>query len=249
MWKLSALCQWRFLEVPKRPPLPPNSPAKYIKEKKVLLRERKRHTARRVASARYVDLSPDRGVPYPADGGGGYPSSPGLGVPHPVLGGTPFQVWTGGTPHPDLGWRYPPSPLQQDGVPPSQVWDGGTPDLSRPGMGSVPPPPIERMGYSPPSPKCEQTENITFPLPSDAGGKKMTAKSGDFLPQRVSGCATANTCKCFLIVSKRHLKNEELAPCKKIVLETYILFCVSTLMRFLFISSTSADVSHFFVLL
>ena len=40
--------------------------------KEVLLRERKRHTARRVASARYAGLSPD--------GGGG-------GVPHAGLDG------------------------------------------------------------------------------------------------------------------------------------------------------------------
>ena len=47
----------------------PHSPQ--MKEnKKVLLRERKRHNARRVASARYAALS---------NGGGG--------VPHPVLGG------------------------------------------------------------------------------------------------------------------------------------------------------------------
>ena len=41
--------------------------------KKVLLRERKRHTARRVGSAHYAALS--RGaVPRPGlDGGGGYP--------------------------------------------------------------------------------------------------------------------------------------------------------------------------------
>ena len=51
--------------------------------KKVLLRERKRHTSRRVASARYGDLSPD--------GGGG--------VPHPVLDGGRYPILlTGGTP-------------------------------------------------------------------------------------------------------------------------------------------------------
>ena len=48
--------------------------------KKVLLRERKRHTADRLASTRYADLSPDGGrvgVPHPVqDGGGGTPSSP-----------------------------------------------------------------------------------------------------------------------------------------------------------------------------
>ena len=41
----------------------------------------------------------------------------------------------------------------------------------RSGMGY---PPVKTWdGYSPPPPprKCEQTENITFPHPSDAGGK------------------------------------------------------------------------------
>ena len=53
-----------------------------IMNKKVLLRERKRHTARRVASTLYAALSNGRGVT---------PSSPGQGVPHPVMvvGGTP----------------------------------------------------------------------------------------------------------------------------------------------------------------
>ena len=47
--------------------------------KKVLLRKRKRHTVRRVASARYAALS---------NGGGG-------GVPHPDWG-YPIQSWLGG---------------------------------------------------------------------------------------------------------------------------------------------------------
>ena len=50
--------------------------------KKVPLRERKRHTTCGVASARYDDLSPD--------GGGGTLSSPN--------GGYPIQSWTGGYP-------------------------------------------------------------------------------------------------------------------------------------------------------
>ena len=70
--------------------------------KKVLLRKRKRHTARRVASARYAALS---------NGGGGVPH-PVLdrGITHPVLvRGVPHLVLAGGE---GLGW---------DGVtPPSQ---------------------------------------------------------------------------------------------------------------------------------
>ena len=45
--------------------------------KKVLLRERKRHTARRVASARFADLSPD-------GGGGGGGSDLRWGTPSPT---------------------------------------------------------------------------------------------------------------------------------------------------------------------
>ena len=65
--------------------------------KKVLLRERKRHIARRVASTRYAALSPD--------GGGGYP--------HLVLHRgtpTPIQFW----------WRVPP--IGWMGYPPSSGW-------------------------------------------------------------------------------------------------------------------------------
>ena len=99
-------------------------PNEFTSNKKVLQRERKRHTTRRVASARYADLSrggtPSQvwggtpshvwGVPRPRSGGvprpmsGGYPI-PGQGVTHPMsggypvpcLGGTPSHVW-GGTP-------------------------------------------------------------------------------------------------------------------------------------------------------
>ena len=97
--------------------------------RKVLLREHKRHTARRVASARYADLS--RGVPhlrsggYPIPGLGGVPHPRPRGVPHPIswgvphprsrgylilgLGGTPSHVQ--GVPHPRVGRGVP-------GVPP-----------------------------------------------------------------------------------------------------------------------------------
>ena len=50
--------------------------------KKVVLYERKRHTARRVASTCSAALSP---------GGGGTPIQPDKGVPHPIMpGGTPY---------------------------------------------------------------------------------------------------------------------------------------------------------------
>ena len=63
--------------------------------KKVRLRERKRHTARHVASACYAALSPGWGE-----------------------GGTPSQVWMGGCPIQTIvsaGWG---TPWTWDGVPP-----------------------------------------------------------------------------------------------------------------------------------
>ena len=113
------------------------------KNKKVLLRERKRHTTRRVASTRYAALS----------------------NPDLVEGGYPIQSWSGwgvlptiqtrseeGGTHPDLimgypppsrpGWGYPPPSRPGQGVTPSrpgrgyprypptnQTWDGVPPDL------------------------------------------------------------------------------------------------------------------------
>ena len=119
---------------------------KQNKNKKVLLRERKRHTACRVASARY------------AGGGGVVPRPVMVGVPHPVMvggvthpvmvrgtpsshggGGVPptIQTWPGGYPryphHSDLARRVPQVP------PPMQTFPGGTPGTpapSRPGWGA-----------------------------------------------------------------------------------------------------------------
>ena len=120
---------------------------KYQKNKKVLLRERKRHTAHRIASTRYAALSnPDLvgGVPWvPPDHPdlveGGTPSRPGQGVPRvppssipPKLGwGTPFtiQTWLG-------GYHI-------------QTWLGGYPPSSRPGWGGILGTPQTGMGYPP----------------------------------------------------------------------------------------------------
>ena len=93
---------------------------------RVLLRERKRHTARRVASTPCVVLS------------GGTPSLgttqswPGQGVPHPR---------TRGCPHPRIGGWYP-------GVPPSPDLDRGYPI---PGQGGAPIPGlgVGILGYPP----------------------------------------------------------------------------------------------------
>ena len=67
----------------------------------------------------------------------------------------PYQDLGQGTLHPDLGWGTPHSDLGW-GTPCLDLEWGTPPDLER-----VPPPPR----------KCGQTETITFPHPSDKGGK------------------------------------------------------------------------------
>ena len=112
--------------------------------RKVLLRERKRHTAHHVASARYAALSPGGGGPYPIQSWMG--------------GGTPSQVWMGGVTHqvldegypiPDLDWGVPPC----YGTPHLNLgW--GTPHLNL-GWGTpllagwMKYTPVSRMGYPP----------------------------------------------------------------------------------------------------
>ena len=72
--------------------------------KKVLLRERKRHTARRVAVA---------SVCYSGGGLLRVPPPPGPGMGYP-----PTRTWDGVLPYPDLGWDTPlPGPGM--GYPPS----------------------------------------------------------------------------------------------------------------------------------
>ena len=124
--------------------------------KKVLLRERKRHTARRVASARYAK----GGYPVPGPGGVPHHRSGGRGVPHPRSAGTL------GTPHlPDLGWGTPPGQTWDGVPPPGQTWDG-VPPPARPGMG-YPPPPASVDRHT------DSCQNITFPRTTYAGGKKL----------------------------------------------------------------------------
>ena len=102
------------------------------------------------------------GVPSGRSGGGTW-SQVWEGVPIPGLGGTPSHV--GGYPISGLGGYlgYPSSsrpgwgslrpgwgpPLNPAGVPPD--------------LAGVPPHLRPEMGYPPPG-KCEQTENITFPI-------------------------------------------------------------------------------------
>ena len=133
--------------------------SKTIKNKKVLLRERKRHTARRVASARYAGWG--GGLPRPGMVGG-YPIQSWWGVPHLVMveRGIPHPVMVGGYPPTILTWpggeymgvEAPSRPGCGDtwGTPPPSRPGWGTPPPSRPGQGT--PPTIKTwLRYPPPS--------------------------------------------------------------------------------------------------
>ena len=120
------------------------------RNKKVLLRERKRHTGRRVASAHYAAL----------------PNGWGRGVPHPVLAVV-------------LGYLSPPSRPGQGGTPTIQTWlaGGGTPNTpppSRPGRAQVPPTIQTWDGVSPHpdqgwgTPHSQTCDGVPLP-PTDLG--------------------------------------------------------------------------------
>ena len=108
------------------------------------------------------------GVPGPMSGGVPHPRS--KGVPHPMSGEVPHlrSGWGGGTPSHVQGVLHlrsrgvpggVPHHLDQAGVPPTSDLRWGTP----PDLAGVPPPHLRpEMGYPPR--KCEQTENITFPI-------------------------------------------------------------------------------------
>ena len=102
--------------------------------KKVLLHEYKRHTARRIASA----VPSRRELPQSQPGGGGAPVP--ARVPQSELGGTQVLAWEKGYPvlarsgYPSLGQGYP---VSASGFP-SPVLTGGTP---QPALGYPP----ERM--------------------------------------------------------------------------------------------------------
>ena len=129
------------------------------KDKKVLLRDRKRYTAHSVVSTRSVVLSLGGGCPSP---GWGVPLSC-LGVPQPVLArGYPSPVLTRGYPCPGV-------PLAETGVPPART---GVSPQARTGV-----PPWERTwgkkpGTGVPHPLNRHIcENITSRRTTYAGGK------------------------------------------------------------------------------
>ena len=111
---------------------------KLEKNKKFLLREPKRPTVRRVASACFADEGGTPGYPLPA--GWGTPVQTWDGIP-PILtwDGVP-PIWT---------WNGVPPVLTWDGVPPLQTWDGVLPHLD---LGwDTPPPPtsVDRLKILP----------------------------------------------------------------------------------------------------
>ena len=124
-----------------------------FEDKKVLLRERKRHTTRPVASARCAALSNggEGGTPF-SPGRGGYPHHPDLAWVPPTIQTwlrylPTIQTWPGGYSrflphHPDLA-----------GVPPStiQTWPGGYPRYPHhPDLTGVPPTIQTWLWYPPP---------------------------------------------------------------------------------------------------
>ena len=141
-----------------------------INNKKVLVRERKRHTASRVASTPYVVLTgypPDR-VPPVLTWPGGVPTW----VP-------PSRV----PPQLDLAW-YPPG-WTWHGTPPGWTWQGTPPQLD---LAWYLPPQVSAPWHSgkcckalwdmgTPTPGCEQTNKVKL-LPSRrttyAGGNNVT---------------------------------------------------------------------------
>ena len=132
--------------------------------KKVLLRERKRHTARRIESTCYAALSNGgRGVTQSNPGQGGYPIESWLWgrVPHWVLvRGRPHPVLArGGLPHPVLArGGYP-------GYPPIiQICNGVSPIQSCNGV-----PPFNWIGYSLPGPGVPLISWIGYPLDLESG--------------------------------------------------------------------------------
>ena len=112
---------------------------------------------------------PPLGYP-PSRSDGGYPR---WGTTH--WGTPPSRSDPGGTRGGVLPIGVPPcwgTPCQ--GIPPLGYPPIGVPP--RLDLAWVPPPGWTWLGYPPP-PRCEQTENITFPHPSDAVGNKYAQQS------------------------------------------------------------------------
>ena len=145
-----------------------DSPLEIMENKKVFLRECKRHTAHRVASAHYAALShgwvggtmgplpppppsrPDQGWGYPRyhptiwpEMGYPPPSKPEMGYPPPSRPEMGYPLPS----RPEMGYPLPRpemgyNPLTWNGVPPYPELRWGTPTPPRPGTGYPPPPQV-----------------------------------------------------------------------------------------------------------
>ena len=140
----------------------------YFGNKKVILYERKRHTARRILSTPYA-------VSFQGGGGeGGYPIQSWLGTEVPIQSlprGLPYPILAWGVPHPVLSrYREVPHPILARGY--------LLPDLA--GVPCLVGTWDQALGY-PSTPRKDletgyftgcgltQTENITFPIPLENG--------------------------------------------------------------------------------
>ena len=125
--------------------------------------------------------------------GGGVPTLAGEGLPYlgvpprPDLARGGYLPWLGGylprgnnTPPPIWTWPgwYLPWPGGGGGYLPSSTLPSGPAWPGVPTLGYAPPV-WTLLGYPSPPPRCEQTENITFPHPSDAVGNKNLNLSRD----------------------------------------------------------------------
>ena len=174
--------------------------------KKVLLRVRKRHTARRIASTRCAGLV-GGGVPPGLDLGRRY--NPhldlGRGTPHLDLGREypPPGPGKGYPPHLDLGRGYPP-PGPGKGVPPTWTWEGVTPPQTWDGV------PPSSAGRGTPPPRCGLTHRLKIlPLPI----LRMRAV-------KIGTCINSDIqaefwCYCLPIRSVQHEDNKILFCCSK----------------------------------
>ena len=142
--------------------------SRIISNKKVLLRERKRHTARRVAVASAC---------YSGGGEGGTMGTPPTwtwdGVPPlpgPGMGYPPTQTWDRVPPYLDLGWGTP-LPRPEMGYPPylDLRWGTPYPDLR---WGTSPLPRLE-MGYPPPPASVNRLKILPSPILRMAGGNNI----------------------------------------------------------------------------
>ena len=120
--------------------------------KKVLLRERKRHTARRVVTTHSVVLS--WLTPPPPVGWTWPPLSAGPDPPPLLAGPEPPPCWLDLTPA--VSYTWPPPLLAGPDPPPSWTWPppplaGLTPpprlDLTPPRLDLTPPPPVDRQNH------------------------------------------------------------------------------------------------------